>query len=106
MSKVILIKDETQLDQIISENENVLIDFFAKWCQPCKNLLPVLDELSNEVTNIVICKVDVDITPEIAKKNNIVSIPTLIFYKGGDVVNKTKGFFNIKQLKQMFENNF
>ncbi len=67
MSKVILIKDKTQLDQIISENENVVVDYFAEWCGPCKMLLPVLDAVSTEVNNVTICKVNVDDNSELKK---------------------------------------
>jgi thioredoxin 1 len=92
MSKVILIKNKTQLDQIISENENVVVDFFAEWCGPCKMLLPVLDEVSTEIDNVTICKVNVDENSEIASENSIRSIPTVIFYKNGNNVGTKMGY--------------
>jgi thioredoxin 1 len=106
MSKVILIKDKTQLDQIISENENVVVDYFAEWCGPCKMLLPVLDAVSTEVNNVTICKVNVDDNSEIAKEIGIRSIPTVMYYKNGDNVATKMGYMTKPQLLQIFNENF
>jgi thioredoxin 1 len=72
----------------------VLVDFFANWCGPCKMLAPVLDELEEEgsLEETLVIKVDVDKAPEIAGKFGIQSIPTLMLFKDGQLVNHALGF--------------
>lgn len=72
----------------------VLVDFFANWCGPCKMLAPVLDELEEEgsLEETLVIKVDVDKAPEIAVKFGIQSIPTLMLFKDGQLVNHALGF--------------
>jgi thioredoxin 1 len=72
----------------------VLVDFFANWCGPCKMLAPVLDELEEEgsLEETLVIKVDVDKAPEIAGKFGIESIPTLMLFKDGQLVNHALGF--------------
>lgn len=105
MSNVILIKTEEQLKKIISENENVAVDFFAEWCGPCKMLLPVLDQISTENNNVVICKVNVDDNGSIAEENSVRSIPTVIFYKNGEKVGSNTGYVPKAQFIQILGDN-
>ncbi len=70
----------------------VLIDFYATWCGPCKMLSPIVDELSEEVTNAKFFKVDVDENEELVEMFNIEAMPTLIILRDGKVVNKSVGF--------------
>lgn len=70
-------------------NEYVLVDFFATWCGPCKMMHPVLERVSD---TIKIVKVDVDSFPELARTYGIMTIPTLILFKGGNEVDKKIGF--------------
>jgi thioredoxin 1 len=105
MSNVILIENEEHLNKIISENENVAVDFFAEWCGPCKMLLPVLDEVSTEVSDVVICKVNVDDNSAIAAENNVRGIPTVLFYKSGEKVGSKTGYVPKAQFIQTLGEN-
>lgn len=70
----------------------VLVDFYADWCGPCKMQSPVLEEVSNEMDNVTIVKLNVDNDPAIAQKFNVMSIPTLMLFKNGDAIATTVGF--------------
>lgn len=70
----------------------VIVDFFATWCGPCKMLAPELEELSKEVKDVKIIKVDVDKHQELAREYGIMSVPTLLFIKDNVILKKTSGF--------------
>ena len=87
------------------KNGLVLADFYATWCGPCKMMHPVIDELSNKYENLKIIKVDVDKHEELARKYGIMSIPTLILMKDGNVVEKNIGYTPINTLEEWVNNN-
>jgi len=70
-------------DEVIQNNPTVLIDFWAVWCGPCRMLSPVVEEISDEVTDIVVGKINVDDEMELAEEYGIMSIPTLMVFKNG-----------------------
>lgn len=78
-------------EEVIKSEKTVLVDFWATWCGPCRMLAPVIEEISEERTDIKVCKVDVDEEPELAAEYGIQSIPTLIVFKDGKAVNKSIG---------------
>ena len=77
MSAIHITKDNFQ-SEVIESSKPVLVDFWASWCGPCQKLLPVIEELANEVTDVKIGKVNVDEERELAKQFRVMSIPTLI----------------------------
>lgn len=77
----------------------VLVDFYANWCGPCKMLAPVLEQFANDMPDVQVVKVDVDVVSDVAKEFGIVSIPTLILCKEGEIIDKQTGFMNLNQLK-------
>ena len=90
-------------DQVINENEKVLVDFFATWCGPCKMLAPIVEKLSEEEPSVKVVKVDVDEESELAIRFGISSIPTLLMFKNGKLVDKQIGYRSLEQLKQMVQ---
>ena len=77
--------------EVLKSDKPVLVDFWAAWCGPCQMLLPTIEELASEVEHAKICKVNVDEQPELAEKFNVMTIPTLIVIKDGQVVSNSVG---------------
>jgi len=83
--------EKESLDDLVKEGI-VLVDFYADWCGPCKMLSPIIDSLASSRNNIKVAKVNVDELSSIARNYSVMSIPTLILFKNGSVVDKKVGF--------------
>jgi thioredoxin 1 len=90
LSKPVELTDAT-FDQFVKENPKVVIDCWAAWCAPCRMLSPVIDELAEHKTDIQFAKLDVDHNRSIPMRYGIMSIPTLLYFKDGVLVDKTLG---------------
>ncbi len=89
-------------EEVIKSEKPVLIDFWASWCGPCKMVSPIIDEVANEVINSVkVGKVNVDEQTELATKFGIMSIPTLIVFKNGEVSNKAVGVRSKQEILEL-----
>ncbi len=85
MSKVIEISEDNFESEVLKSELPVLVDFWAPWCGPCRMMGPIVDEISEENLELKVCKVNVDEASELAIKYDVESIPTLIYFKNGEV---------------------
>lgn len=92
---------EENFDAVTGEGKS-LVDFWATWCGPCRMQAPILEQLDGELGGSVkVCKVDIDEQPELARRFGVMSIPTLIAIKDGEVSNMRVGVQSLENLMQM-----
>ncbi|MBQ8439661.1 MAG: thioredoxin [Clostridia bacterium] len=89
--KVIVLNANNFEQEVLKSQKPVLVDFWASWCGPCRMLAPVIDEIAEENENVKVCKVNVDEQEELAARFGIMSIPTLLVFRNGELVNQTVG---------------
>lgn len=96
---VVTITKENFEHEVLKSDIPVVVDFWATWCGPCKMLAPVIEELAAE-GNVKVGKINVDEEGELAVKFNVMSIPTVMLFKGGQPVKTTVGYMTKEQLKE------
>ncbi|WP_159949836.1 thioredoxin [Polaribacter septentrionalilitoris] len=96
--------EQTNVKNIIRNNPNVVLDFYADWCGPCQTLLPTIHKLTNELKDdVIIKKVNVDDYQELAAEFSIRNIPTLIFFKEGKPVDRHTGLITERNLRNKID---
>ncbi len=105
MSKKVLELNVNDFDQeVMSSDRLVVVDFWAQWCGPCKILSPIMDNLSETFEGKVkIAKVNVDEQPELTTRFKIMSLPTILFFKDGEIIEKIAGMRNEADLQKTIE---
>ena len=99
------VTDSNFEELILKSDKPALIDFWAEWCGPCRMIGPLVEELSTEYADkAVIAKLNVDENPEVCSKYGIRNIPTILFFKGGEVVDKQVGAVPKNTLAQKIDN--
>ena len=79
-------------EEVMNSEKKVLLDFWAPWCGPCQMVLPLIDEIAGERSDIKVGKINVDENPELAKRFRVMSIPTLIVMEKGEIANRATGY--------------
>lgn len=88
---VTVVTNDTFKAEVLEADKPVLVDFWATWCGPCKMVAPVVEAIAEENDDVKVCKVDVDEEGALAKQFGIMSIPSLLVFKGGELVERTVG---------------
>lgn len=102
--KVVVLTKDNFDQEVIKSDKPVLIDFWATWCGPCRAVAPIMDELAAEFDGKAkICKLNVDDEGEIAQKFRIMSIPTVMLYKNGEMVDKVIGARSKDEFAKLIE---
>jgi len=103
MAAVILTVDNFEAE-VLTEKRPVLVDFWATWCGPCKMLVPIVDGLADELTEVKVCKVNADEQSELVEKYDVTTVPTLLIFKDGQVVNTSVGMKQKAEILEMLKN--
>jgi thioredoxin 1 len=102
--KVVTVSDAEFETSVVQNEKPAIVDFWAEWCQPCKMLAPTVEEIANEYDDkVLVTKLNVDDNPQTATKFGIRGIPTLLFFKGGQVVQQIVGVKTKAEIKKIID---
>ena len=98
------INDDNFKEEVLESDQLVLVDFFTKWCSPCKRMIPILEQLANDNPQVKVVKIDVEENISTGVKFDISSVPTLIFLKDGSEIKRIVGLQNLMSLQENTNN--
>ncbi len=103
-SKLTILKQEDFEKEVLSSQHPVLIDFWASWCQPCRMMMPIIEELAQEYEGRAkIMAMNIDENSEAAQEHGILGVPTLIAFKNGEEQQRISGLHSKQQLKNLLD---
>jgi thioredoxin 1 len=97
----VIIGTKDNLPELIAQDKTTIVDFWAEWCGPCRNLGPVLDDIAKEDPNIQIVKVNVEDNSELSVEYGVRGIPAVFIYRNGQQINKFVGFKPKDDIKKL-----
>ena len=107
MAEMLHVTEDTFKTEVLDSSEPVLVDFSAVWCQPCKMLDPIVKQLAGEWDGKVkVVKIDADENPNLVMQFGVMGIPTLLFFKGGEIKERITGFMPKEKLVARFPPHF
>ena len=98
---VVKLTTETFDQEVLQAGQTVLVDFYADWCGPCKMMAPVVEELAGEEPDVKVCKINIDDEMAVAQRYGVMSIPTFIAFRNGEVAGKQVGAMPKSKLQEL-----
>lgn len=100
---VISLNEKNFEEEVLKSDKTVLIDFWASWCGPCRMMSPVIDSIAEEVSDVKVCKINIDEEQNLAVKYNVMSIPTFIVIKNGEETARSVGVQDKSEILNMIK---
>lgn len=97
----ITVNNDNFESEVLKSDIPVLVDFWAPWCGPCQMLGPIVEDIAEENTDIKVCKINIDENPDLAMQFKIMSIPTLMVFKNGEVYKKSVGVISKSEILEL-----